>query len=89
MKYSRATDEIWIQSILANSPLKNQIVNDDLRYIDWTSGPDYPKTLDSSDFENISKSDNAIFARKFNLNRNPEIKERLLDFLNNRPGTGN
>jgi hypothetical protein len=33
-------DELFFQTILVNSELKNQIVNDDLRYMRWTaSGP--------------------------------------------------
>lgn len=63
LKYSRATDEIWIQSILMNSPLIEKVVNDDLRYIDWTSGPEYPRILDSKDISKIKKS-KALFARK-------------------------
>ncbi len=65
LKYSRATDEIWVQSILMNSPLKNNIVNDDLRYIDWETGPGFPKVLDESDLTKIEAS-KALFGRKFN-----------------------
>ncbi|MEM8937769.1 MAG: beta-1,6-N-acetylglucosaminyltransferase [Bacteroidota bacterium] len=77
LKYSRATDEIWIQSVLANSELKTKIVNYDLRYIDWTSGPDFPRTLTMEDFEKIQKSD-ALFGRKFSLQKDPKLVERLL-----------
>lgn len=65
LKYSRATDEIWVQSVIMNSPLKEHVVNDDLRYIDWVTGPDYPRTLDESDLNKIKKS-KSLFARKFN-----------------------
>lgn len=69
LKYSRATDEIWIQSILMNSEFKHLIINDDLRYIDWTSGPEYPRVLGDSDIDSI-KSSKALFARKFNIHKN-------------------
>ena len=34
-----------------------------LRYIDWTSGPEYPKILNEEDSVNMKKS-NYLFARK-------------------------
>lgn len=77
LKYSRATDEIWIQSVLGNSSLKTNIVNYDLRYIDWTSGPDFPRTLTMEDYEKIRKSD-ALFGRKFSLQKDPKLVESLL-----------
>lgn len=69
LKYSRATDEIWIQSIIMNSPLKEKVINDDLRYIDWVKGPDYPRVLDETDLINIEQS-KALFARKINFENN-------------------
>ena len=41
-------------------------INDALRYIDWASGPDYPRTLDHSDFDKIKRT-SCIFARKFSV----------------------
>lgn len=67
-------DEIFFQSIIMNSIYKNDIYkygienNDNfmaLRYIDWKSGPEYPKVLDESDFNNIKYTD-CIIGRKFN-----------------------
>ncbi|WP_227670334.1 beta-1,6-N-acetylglucosaminyltransferase, partial [Klebsiella variicola] len=39
-------------------------VNDVLRYIDWSTGPDYPRILNGTDLYRIKKS-GCIFARKF------------------------
>ena len=39
-------------------------VNDVLRYIDWSTGPDYPRILYGTDLYRIKKS-GCIFARKF------------------------
>lgn len=50
-RYSRCADEMFIQSILLNSKFKNDVVSNDLRYIDWGSGPEYPKILRTEDFE--------------------------------------
>ncbi len=83
LKYSRATDEIWSQTILMNSPLKKHVINYDLRYIDWTSGPDYPRTLNITDFKKIMASD-ALFARKFNLKKDDEIIFKILRTISNK-----
>lgn len=72
LKYSRATDEIWVQSIIMNSYLKDKVINDDLRYIDWETGPEYPKVLNLDDLEAIKKSE-ALFARKFKLSKHSKI----------------
>lgn len=72
LKYSRATDEIWIQSILMNSYLKENVVNFDLRYTNWNKGPDYPRTFDLTDYEALMSS-SALFARKFNIKKNKDI----------------
>lgn len=70
-KKSFCGDEVFFHTIIYNSPFKEKInLNYDLsppmmalRYIDWKTGPDYPRTLDKSDFKRISSS-NALFARK-------------------------
>jgi len=78
-KSSFCGDEVFFQTIIMNSKFKDKIYNynagyDDnhmaLRYIDWNSGPEYPKILTEDDFINIKESENGdcIFARKFNEN---------------------
>lgn len=80
LKYSRATDEIWIQSIIMNSALREKVINNDLRYIDWTSGPEFPRILNENDENKLLESD-ALFARKFNLARDSKFINRLLNQL--------
>lgn len=72
-KNSMSADECFFQSILMDSPFKEKLVdyNEDdclmsLRYIDWTTGPEYPRVLDSSDFTKMYSLPNALFGRKFN-----------------------
>jgi hypothetical protein len=81
LKHSRATDEIWVQSVLMNSPLKEKIVNDDLRYIDWTTGPEYPRILDKNDISKIENSE-ALFARKFKNDRDEKFFKLFIFNLN-------
>ena len=49
----------------------------DLRYIDWNTGPDYPRTLDASDLFKISNTMD-LFARKFSPNETDDV---LMHFI--------
>jgi len=74
-KHTWAPDELFFQSILMSSPLKEMIINKSLWYIDWnTNGP--PKTLTMDDFDEIVNSDK-FFARKFDSLVDSEIIERI------------
>lgn len=76
-------DEVFFQTIICNSEYKNKIYrveeSDDnlmaLRYIDWESGPEYPKILNETDFKKIKKT-NRLFGRKFNENLNIDNYEK-------------
>ncbi|HTH81302.1 MAG TPA: beta-1,6-N-acetylglucosaminyltransferase [Mucilaginibacter sp.] len=60
------SDEFVFQTILLNSPYKDNVVNNNYRYIDWSKGGPNPKVLDVDDFSSIKKS-NMLFARKLRL----------------------
>jgi hypothetical protein len=47
-----------------------------LRYVDWTTGPEHPRTLRMGDLENLSISD-ALFARKLDEKVDSELIEGL------------
>lgn len=64
-KYTRATDEIFFHTILLNNNKGLKIKNNSLRYIDWKSGPEYPKVLTNDDINKVIKSE-TIFCRKVN-----------------------
>lgn len=78
-------DEIFFQTLIMNSPFRFNIyklnsANENLmslRYIDWSSGPDFPKILNEEDFNKI-KGSNALFGRKFNESLNIENIEPFL-----------
>ncbi len=63
-KLTWAPDEIIFQTILHNSHFKAGMVNDNLRYIDWSAGGASPKLLTMDDKDNIMSS-GKLFARKF------------------------
>ena len=75
LRFSRFTwgsDEFLISTILLNSPLKDTIVNDSYRYIDWSGGGSNPKLLTVVDAPALSNSDR-LFARKFDIDRDAAI----------------
>jgi hypothetical protein len=74
LKYSWGTDEFVISSIIMNSEFKHKVVNNNLRYIDWSEGNAHPKLLSITDFDQICNS-KMMFARKFD----EEVDIKILD----------
>lgn len=83
-KYSYCADEVFVQTILVNSPFKDNLFmpncNDDhlacARMIDWKRGNPY--VFRQEDFELI-KSSPAMFARKFSLDVDSTIVDMILE----------
>jgi hypothetical protein len=75
-KFTWSPDELVFQTLLFNSPYQNDIVNNNLRYIDWSEQKKNPKILTEVDFEAITQSGN-FFARKFNLSANSKILDLI------------
>ena len=75
-KTTWAVDELLFQTILLNSPLKNKIINDHLRYIKFIKNAARPITLTTSDADTL-KNTNKFFARKFSISEDSKI----LDYL--------
>ena len=69
---SHVPDEIFFQTILLSSPYQVDLVNDDIRYIDWSDPREAPKVLVKDDWENLEKSKD-LFARKFDVGRDQDI----------------
>lgn len=72
-------DEIFLQTMLFNSPFASSIVNDNLRKIDWTRGAPY--VWHKEDSQELMDSD-ALFARKFSSQTDSEI----INEIKNRSG---
>ncbi|MDR0866651.1 MAG: beta-1,6-N-acetylglucosaminyltransferase [Candidatus Symbiothrix sp.] len=79
MKFTFCAEEMYFQTILLDSPFAHNLINDNLRYIDWISGRGgKPAFLDASDFSNMMAS-NGLFARKFGTNeKSVELKNLLI-----------
>ncbi len=78
-KLTWGADELIFQTILFNSPFKKNMVNNNLRYIDWSAGGVSPKTFTIKDADILLKSDK-LFARKFS----GELNNPLLDVIDNK-----
>jgi len=79
MEFTFCPEEMYFQTILLNSKHAEKIINDNLRYIDWTSGRGgFPAFLDSTDYFKIKQS-NKIFARKFHEEYSQELKKMLVN----------
>lgn len=76
LKFCWGTDEFVIPTILLNSPFKDNIVNDNLRYIDFSEGKANPKILGTDDISSMIESD-MLFARKFDIEVNEAVLDRL------------
>jgi hypothetical protein len=78
IKLTWGPDEFVFQTILYNSIHKEKMVNEDLRYIDWSAGGVSPKTFSISDADALVSS-GKLFARKFDINKD----EAVLDYIDN------
>lgn len=70
-------EELFFQTILNNSSLKDSIMPEDLRYIDWNvADGKFPPVLDESYLEKIL-SGQKLFARKFDSETSPVLRKRI------------
>lgn len=76
--YGLCADEIFVQTIAMQSPYRENIVNDSLRYIDWKRGKPYTFTVE--DYEELKETDR-LFARKFDEKICIEIVDKLCDYI--------
>jgi hypothetical protein len=83
-RMSFAPDEFVFQTVLMNSPHKASLVNDNLRYIDFSNGGYHPKTLTSGDAMTLLNS-GKLYARKFDQ----EKSSALLEFIDEQVLTKN
>jgi Core-2/I-Branching enzyme len=75
-KHTWGSDEFLINTILMNSPLKNQVVNENYHYLDYSEGGSRPKILTYRDFD-ILKNSHKFFARKFDRRIDESILNKI------------
>jgi hypothetical protein len=69
-------DESFFQTLILNSPFRDFVVNDALRFIDWDPGASSPRILTGEDFDRIVLSDR-LYARKFDSTQSPDIIPKI------------
>jgi hypothetical protein len=76
-RFTLVSDEIFFQTILANSHLRGKLINSDQRYLEWSrrDAPS-PEVLTMKDLSKI-KSSGMLFARKFDSRVDPNILDAL------------
>ncbi len=79
-KYTRCADEIFFQTIICNFTENLQLENNCLRYVDWETGPEFPRILRMEDYEKLV-STNSLFARKFSYKIDENIINELYQFI--------
>lgn len=90
-RHSVCADEIWLQTILVNSPFMERRSfsgwDDELaatmRYVDWSDGGRSPKVLVSEDYAALISS-GALFARKFDQAVDGAVIDRIALFVRSR-----
>jgi hypothetical protein len=78
-KYTKLIDEIFFQTILLNAPneaLRKSIVNDNLKFIEWSRPKPRPAVFTREDL-GLLKNSGKLFARKFDMYRDSEILDML------------
>lgn len=74
-EHSLCSDECFFQTLVMNSPFANT-TKPYLHYIKWEKGKSSPRTLTTIDYEELKKTEK-IIARKFDIDVDTEIIERL------------
>lgn len=77
LKYTFASDEIYINTVLLNSSYKEKIIHNDLRFVSWQfKNGSIPAILDKEDLFCILSTKN-FFARKIDFSISSELLEHL------------
>ena len=81
-KYTRLPEEIFFHTLICNFTSGLTIEKNVLRYIDWRTGPEFPRNMRVDDYDRLIKSDK-LFARKFNQDIDSEIIDMIYDHNDN------
>ena len=69
-------DELFFQTVLMNSPLRDRVINDNLFDLHFEPGANHPTLLTSEDLPRLADSA-ALFARKFDSEKHPAVLDLL------------
>ncbi|MDQ3849104.1 MAG: beta-1,6-N-acetylglucosaminyltransferase [Actinomycetota bacterium] len=85
-KHVDVPDEIFFHTVLMNSPLRDSVVNDELRHVDWTRQP-MPAIFGADDLGTLRASPKLV-ARKFDVTVDAEILDLIDRELLAEPAAG-
>lgn len=75
--YVDVPDELFFQTLVMNSPFRDTVVDDNLRYIDWKDqNAASPAVLTMADYPSLTTSAK-FFARKFDVTVCPEVLDHI------------
>jgi hypothetical protein len=69
-------DEMFFQTLLLNSPLRESVRNELIVFVHWGPGALNPTTFGPGDWAELSKA-SKLFARKFDMTRDPSLLEMI------------
>jgi hypothetical protein len=77
-KYSWMSGEMFFQTIIMNSTLRSDVIDDNRWYVRWgpTPGHGHPLTLGKNDFNEVIRSDK-LFARKFDITVDSDVLDLI------------
>ncbi|MBN1312803.1 MAG: hypothetical protein JXB30_15420 [Anaerolineae bacterium] len=75
-RFSRNSAELFMPTVVMNSPFKGTTIDKNLHYIDWSTRQRNPRILDRTDFDYLIAS-GQLFARKFDTSVDSEILDML------------
>ncbi len=82
-RFTYCSEEIYFQTIIMNSPFKEKVNKNNLRFMVWEKrNGNNPANLDDRDYDNILASE-SLFARKFEF----PVSQGLYDNLKNKIST--
>ena len=81
MYNTRCADELFLQTVVMNSPFAEDVIGYNKRFVKFENGK--ACTLTDSDFNRVISSD-ALFARKFNVEEQSTIVESIRVNVKNR-----
>jgi hypothetical protein len=74
-------DELFFQTLLLNSELRNRIVNDEVHYMRWAAANARgPEVVRVDDFDQLRDTD-MLFARKFDQGIDARVLELVEEYL--------
>jgi hypothetical protein len=79
-RWTRCADEIFIQTLVMRSPFADQIISTDLRCVDWSRGPEFPRIFRTEDLELLANQKEKFFARKFDS----DVDDLIIQLLRER-----